>query len=70
MKKKIKYPCIAEVTLPKGHEALYPFKNGEHVLLLGEISNMPGHVAFTNQTGIIHYGYHLEDFRVLSGEET
>jgi hypothetical protein len=70
-KVKIKYPIIAEVTLPAGYEDQYKdIQNGEHVLLLGEITNMPGHMVLVNNQDKILWGYHREDFRILSDEET
>lgn len=70
MSPDIKYPCVAKVVLPQGLEPRYDIKNGIRVILLGEISNMPGHVVFVDEEGIVQYGYHLEDFRILSSEET
>ena len=40
-----------------------PFRNGEHLLLLGEIQNMRGHVIVVNAQGVIHWGYHPDNFR-------
>ena len=72
MKKKIKvkYPCIAKVQLPEGYEKEYPFKNGDRVLVLGEISNMPGHMVLVDRENKIFWGYHKEDFIILTDEET
>jgi len=47
----------------------YPFKNGDHVLFLGEIKNMPDHYVIVDVDGKIHWGYH-DYFRILSEEET
>ena len=47
----------------------YPFKNGDHVLLLGEIKHMPGHVAVATKDGRILWGYHSDNFRKLIKEE-
>jgi hypothetical protein len=60
---------LAEVVnLPVGHD--YPFKDGEHVLVLGEIRHMPGHVAVVAKDGgAVHYAYHAENFRMLRPEE-
>ncbi len=67
MKKKIKYPILAEVVEPDMNPEI---RLGETVLLLGEITNMPGHLAFTNLSGKIFFGYHPENFRILSEDET
>jgi hypothetical protein len=35
--------------LPEGFS--YPFKNGETVLVFGEVENMPGHVVLATKDG-------------------
>jgi hypothetical protein len=45
-----------------------PVKKGELVLYLGEIKNMPGHVAFAYKNKI-HFGYHKEDLRLPTDDE-
>ena len=67
MKKKIKYPILARVIEKRMNPEIHL---NDVVLLLGEISNMPGHLAFTNRSGKVFYGYHPENFRILSDEET
>jgi hypothetical protein len=67
MKTKIKYPCIAEVI---ADYYVSPLNKGARVLILGEISNMPGHIVIAHKTGRISYGYHIEGFRILTQEET
>lgn len=49
----------------------YPFKNGESLLFLGEIEQMPGHcvVVQGNKDGKIHYGYHTDNFVELTDDE-
>jgi hypothetical protein len=47
----------------------YPFKNGDVVLMLGEILQMPGHVAVALKDGRVVFGYHVENFRPLTDEE-
>ena len=47
----------------------YPFKDGEHVLYLGEIENMPGHVTVVTRDGKVHWGYHPENFREPTEDE-
>ncbi len=54
---------------PEGYEEHFPFKNGECMLYLGEIPNMPGHVAVVDWDGKVHWGYHLEDFREPTEDE-
>jgi hypothetical protein len=57
---KLKTPRIvmAEVGLDP-----VPFRVNERLLLLGEIQNMKGHVVVVNDHGIIHWGYHPDNFR-------
>ena len=47
----------------------YPFLKGEIVLVLGEIAQMPGHVAVAPTDGPIQWGYHAENFRRLKEDE-
>lgn len=70
MKQKIDYPALAVFEVTEGMKKHYSFNNGERFLLLGEISNMPGHVVLVDNTNKIFWGYHLSDFRVLTQEET
>lgn len=52
------------VTFVSPGDYLFPFHDGETVLFLGEIPNMPGHCAVvTWKDGKVHWGYHTEDFR-------
>ena len=59
---------IAE-TIPEGHEKNYPWKEGDSVLVMGEITNMPGHVVVATKNGKVHWGYHPEDFRKPTDDE-
>lgn len=43
---------------------------GEHLLCLGEISNMPNHYAVCNSDGQIKFGLHADIFKIVSEEET
>lgn len=64
---------LAKVQFPKvyaEYAPMYPFKDGDTVLLLGEIENMPGHVAVALKDGRVLGGFHPELFRVLSEDET
>lgn len=45
------------------------FHDGERVLMLGEIEQMPGHVAVVKEDGRVMWGYHIENFRRISREE-
>jgi hypothetical protein len=68
MKETLKYPLIAKAEIDDN--VSYPYKNGDRVLLLGEISNMPSHVVLVNRQNEILWGYHLSDFVILTQEET
>ena len=47
----------------------YPWKKGDHLLHLGEIIGMPGHVAVVDEKGRVHWGYHDDGFVALTNEE-
>lgn len=55
--------------IPKGYEDKYPWKAGDSALLLGEIENMPGHVAVVTKDGKVHWGFHDDNFREPTGDE-
>lgn len=46
----------------EGYLEHYPFEAGETVLCLGEIENMPGHVAVARKNGMVYFGYHPSNF--------
>ena len=56
--------------LPEGYEKGYPFKVGETVLILGELQNMPHHYAVVTEDGQIGFGFHLDLFKIVTGEES
>lgn len=64
---KIKYPIFAKAVLKK--DEYIDIKNGDTVLLLGEITNMPGHVVLVKSDDTIGWGYHKESFKILTEEE-
>lgn len=47
----------------------YPFKHGDHLLHLGEIKNMPGHLAVVNREGKVVWGFHDDNFRLPTEDE-
>lgn len=63
------YLCQVE-GIPSEYEAQYPFRNGDTVMMLGELANMPGHVGVALKDGRTVYGYHAEWFRRLRVDET
>ena len=46
-----------------------PFKNGDLVLMLGEIEFSSGHVAVVTSDGLVRWGYHAENFQKLTKDE-
>jgi len=48
----------------------YPWKEGDSLLYLGEIVNMPGHCSVVTRKGEVHWGYHTENFRIATEDET
>ena len=74
LKKKIlrQTPYLAKAAgiydLPQETLAKYfpngpPFKPGELVLVLGEISNMKGHIVLVHRDGTVLWGYDVCDFK-------
>lgn len=62
-KKKLKFPYLARcVNMADG----FPFKNGDIVVMLGELSNMQGHYVFSHE-GKIYDGWHLDHFVPYDG---
>ena len=47
----------------------YPWKDGDRLLYLGEIGNMPGHCTVVTGNGMVHWGYHINHFRPARVEE-
>jgi len=72
MKQALDKPYLCEVVdlwLPASATFRYPFNEGDTVLMLGEVEQMPGHVAVVTKDGKTHFGYHAENFRKLTREE-
>lgn len=53
----------------EGYLDHYPFTPNETVLCLGEIENMPGHVAIAKKDGRVFWGYHPENFPKIPDED-
>jgi SOS-response transcriptional repressor LexA len=47
----------------------YPFKDGDTVVVLGEIDQMPGHAVIALNDGRVLFGWDIEYFRKLTDEE-
>lgn len=57
--------------MPKDFHDKYPFQKEQHLIFLGEIPNMEGHcIVIDNATGKFYSGYHTENFRELTDDET
>jgi hypothetical protein len=48
--------------LPKEYRDGYPFEEGELILFMGEIENMPGHCVVVKRNGKVIWGYHTDHF--------
>jgi hypothetical protein len=48
---------------------LPPLEAGDAFLLLGEIENMPGHVAVVDDSGKVWWALHEDSFREPTEEE-
>lgn len=60
---------VVIAVVPAGYENRYPWKDGDHLLLLGHIENMPGHVAVVDQNGRTYWGFHEDSFRAAKADE-
>lgn len=45
------------------------WKDGDHLVYMGELDNMPGHGVFVDRAGKTHWGYHPDGFREPTEEE-
>lgn len=67
---KVKLYKFDTTDIPPEYRDLYPFTNGEVVVMLGEIEGMDGHcVVASKETGLIHVGYHTDNFTEIPEEE-
>jgi hypothetical protein len=63
-------PCVVKFILPEGaKESDYHFVSGNHYLFMGEITNMPGHCIVVDKIGKTRWGYHTDNFHLLTDEE-
>jgi len=51
------------------HLEEYPFANDLPLVFLGELVNMPEHGIFIGKSGKSYWGFHIWDFRELTGDE-
>jgi ribosomal protein S27AE len=65
-------PRVMIVDLPEGYKDHpgYPWKDGDAVLFLGEILNMPGgHCAVVSKDGTVNWAFHTDNFREPTEDE-
>jgi hypothetical protein len=48
---------------------LASWKAGECLLCLGEIKDMPGHIAVVDSRGKVMWGYHDDNFREITDND-
>ena|ERR1700733_5237893 len=46
-----------------------PFTNGQTIIVLGEIEQMPRHVVVATKDGQVYFGWHSCNFRKLTKDE-
>ena len=68
---QLKPMCLAIVQVDLAGEGSkrMPFKNGDTVLYLGELGNMPDHCVVATEDGLLWWGYHTERFRAARPDE-
>ena len=68
--KKLKLYTFTTKDLPEQYHDLYPFTNGEVVVMLGEIKGMDGHcVVASKDTGLVHIGFDMDNFVEILEED-
>lgn len=68
--RKLKLPRLVVADIPpKGFEGKYPWKDGQTLLFLGEIEQMPGHCVVVDKAGKVHWGFHTDNFREPTEDE-
>ncbi len=65
----MKFPRVMIADLPKGYKDKYPWEDGQAVLIVGEIENMPGHCIVVDRAGKVSWGYHTDGFREPTEDE-
>ena len=69
-KRKIKPCTLVRFICPSDYQ--YPFKDGEILLFLGEITQSPGiggHCVVANSKGKVFWAYHTSDFEAVKKED-
>jgi len=57
------------VGIPEDYMQKYPFRNGDIVLFMGEVEQMPEHSVIATRDGKVHFGYHSDWFVKLTEDE-
>jgi len=66
---KLQIVEYSDAHLPTEAQGTGLFKTGDVFLLLGEIENMPGHVAVVDRKGRVHWGHGEEYFTVMNEDD-
>ena len=67
--KKNQLVVVDKFDLPTGIANPYPYYEGECLLFLGEIVQMPSHCIVVNRAGKVLWGYHTDNFREPTEDE-
>jgi hypothetical protein len=62
-------PYLAVFHSPEGYESQYPFGDGDLVVVIGELENMPDHCAIATKDGKVHFPYHIDGFHKMGHTE-
>ncbi len=67
--RKLSWVKFDFTNLPKIYHSKYPFRKDEHLIFVGEISNMKGHCIISRKNGKLVIGYHTDNFVELTEDE-
>jgi hypothetical protein len=68
--KKLKLYRFDTTDIPEKFHDLYHLTKDEVVVMLGEIKGMDGHcVVASKKTGLVHIGYHTDNFTKIKEED-
>ncbi len=62
-------PRIVVAVVPEDYAKYREWKDGDHLVFMGELDNMPGHGVFIDRAGKTHWGHHPDEFREPTEEE-
>jgi hypothetical protein len=66
-----KTPRVGSIVIYAGDDGGYDDARSEKTLVyIGPIPNMPDHGIFADKSGKVHIGYHINEFREATEEET